>query len=272
MALKLAALIAKTEAAIAGETDAKKKTRLAAQLATYEATKRAMGGDSDEPPGDDDDKDDEDGDDDAAAKHRAKAAKEAKKAEASKHKAKAAEHKAKAAEYEEMAKKCMADDEGDEDSAEEAAARVAEQRAETDAAAAARASSDALTDRVSRMERERDEETKGRLIAEASGKRISPAQSKLLAKEPLAYVRKYIEMAPKALVSTIEDVLQPDANGKVPLPEATMKEIDERVETMVSMLGDLSPAARKLASDKMRADLVEARRTATTTNGIAGRL
>ena len=115
--MNLKALIAKTEASIATETDPGQLRVLQAKLGTFQA-KAEMDDDGDDD-GDKkkkkDDDDDDDGDDESKAAKAAKKEEKAKKAaEAAKHRAKAAEHRTKMEEAEEAAKKCEEDDEEEE--------------------------------------------------------------------------------------------------------------------------------------------------------------
>ena len=262
MSVKLSALITKTEGALASESDPRKKLLLNAKLSALQVAKAEMDDDGDE--GGDDDGDDED----SKSKKAAVAAKKAKaKAEAAKHRAKAAEHKQKMAESEEEAKKCEEEASGsDEDEDGSEAKKSAEEaRAIADSSSAARASTDVLTDRVAQLEKREADAEKRQLIAEALGKRISPAQAKQLAGEPLAYVRKYIEMAPKSLVISTDDDARrvPDGTPNADLGADVLKQI----ETAIVSANLAGPAA-----EKMRAALVQSHRERlASANGAGGR-
>jgi hypothetical protein len=263
MSLKLAALIKKTEAAIAVETDPKKLRQLAASLAMYSSTRADMGDDD----GDDGDKkkDGDDGDDESKAKKAAAAAAKAKgKAEAAKHRAKAAEHKQKAAESEELAKKAEEESssEGDDDKASLAAAPPV---ALTPGAAAAIASqgdlaSDALA-RIAKLEKSAEARELSALINDArAARRITPGEAKTLAKKDASFVRDFLEMRPKALVHTDEDELAtPDTRPNADLPPAVMKEIDRALATC-----NLDAAGQT----KLREDLMNEHRKARANGAV----
>lgn len=119
---KVQALITKTQAAIATETDPAQLRILEAKLGTFLA--RAEMDDD----GDDDDKpkkkgdDDDDGDDESkSAKHAARAEKLKAKAKATDLRSKASQKKSEAAELEEEAKKCEEESASGEESSEEEA-------------------------------------------------------------------------------------------------------------------------------------------------------
>lgn len=229
MSVKLNAIIATTEAAIAGETDAKKKTKLVAKLATLQETRRLMGEDPDGGEDDDDDKDD-----DKSKKAAEKADRSAKKAEAAKHKAKADEHRAKAAESDEAAKKCMADDDGAE-SEEEAALGGAKISALSDGASAALAAQIAhsakLEARLEAIEKRDIQKTTALAIEGAlSGRRITPAEAKTLAKKDASFVTDFLSMRPKAIVMTDgEDEQVPDGTPGAHLGKEALAAIEEAV-------------------------------------------
>lgn len=266
MLVKLAALIKKTEAAIATATDPKERRSLQAKLAAFAATRAEMD-DGDEG---DDKKDDDD--DDGKAKKAAAAADKAKKtAEAAKHRAKAAEHKAKAAECEDAAKAAEADDEASEESEAEASARIAAIHARIEGTApaatlapgaAAAIASQATETRaaMARIERlEKDAETRNltAMIAEASAqRRITPGEAKTLAKKDAKFVKDFLEMRPKALVATTEENLeQPDGTPAGDIA-ANVKAIVEQSVTAAGLTGE--------KADKFREESYAAQRKAAS--------
>lgn len=229
MAVKLDALIAKTEAAIAEETDAKKLRRLTANLATYKATKADMDDDSDDQ-GDDDDEED-----DKAKKAAENAKKMAKKAEAMKHRAKAAEHKQKAAEYEDQAKKCEADDAEEEAEEEAALPAISRGASLSDGALAAVAGSAAqvpdLAARVAQLEAELTKTKRtGLLEAALASRRITPAEAKTLAKKEHSFVVDFLAMRPNPIVAVAGEERIPDGRpGAAPangIPPEAQQEIE----------------------------------------------
>lgn len=242
MLVKLAALIKRTEAAIASETDPKKRSALTAKLAAYQATKAEM--DDDDGGGDGDG----DGDGDDKAKKAAKAAKQAaKKAEAAKHRAKAAEHKQKAAEYEEAAKKAEEDDEEDDEEEDEAeaAARIAEIHARiegatttalSEGAAAAVASQAAVTQgalaRIEALEKDTAARNRNAMIDEAvAARRITKAEATTLRKKSDTFVLDFLEMRPKALVHTTEEhIEQPGNTAAGDIPSAVKAMVEQGIE------------------------------------------
>jgi ClpP class serine protease len=259
MAVKLAALIKTTEAAISTETDPKKLRALRADLAAFSATRAAME-DDDDGDEDDKDKDDDEDEDESKASKAAEAARKAKaKAESAKHRAKAAEHKSKAAEYEEAAKKCEEEasggEGGDEGEAEEARLRtpISGDAAEILASEAA-AGREALT-RVERLEAkalERDRlATISKLVAE---RRVSPAEAKRWAKKDSKFWAQVEEMRTHALVNTVDDDLEsPDQTPNADLPAAVLKQIDIAVQSC-----GLDVAGQ----EKLRTELVDENRKA----------
>jgi hypothetical protein len=251
MSIKLAALIARTKAAIDAETDPRKLRPLQASLAAQLATKAEMDDDDED---DKDKDDDEDDDDESKSKKAAKMAAKAKgKAEAAKHKAKAAEYKAKAAECEEAAK---AAEEDDEEEAEESAA----------AAPAGVAGHEALLTRlaesVAKIERTQIASTKSALIGGARKLgAITKAEAKWLDAQALGSVESFLEMRTKAgLVVTSEDALVRPKHEAAPgseasLPEDTRKMIEEAV---ANFPGDKKVLREKLVkshTDQMTAAL-----------------
>jgi len=265
MGKKLSTLIQQTEAAIGAENDPKKLRNLQANLATFTATRAEMDGD-DGDDGDDgedgkdgkDGKDGEDGEDgdDAKSKKAAAAAVKAKKAaEAAKHRAKAADHKQKAAEAEEAAKAAEADDEEDED---EARLRVMHPSASlSDGAQAAIASQNEITSAIladlKALKAEATARTHSALIADAvATRRVTKHEATTLAKKPLAFVRDFLEMRPKAIVNVDEDALAiPDGTPAADIP-ASVKALVE--QGIVAMGLDPTSAAATKYRDQSYAD------------------
>jgi len=260
MAVKLDALIAKAEAAVVKEQDPKKLSRLAAQLAQYQATKVAMESSGDE--SDDEGEDDEGDDESKSAAAKKMAEKKAKMAEAAKHKANAAKHRAKAAEYEEAAKKCMGDDE---EEAEEAAAVAPIERAASTAAIDDHVAK-AQDSRIRELEKKLAEQDKAQAIAKAlSDGAITPAQAKMLAGKAPTWVGEYLETTKGMKVVATEEghLLQPSDKAAQPA-KADPKEI-EAVNANIAAMGITDP---KLV-EKLREDMLANRRAMA--NGQAGR-
>lgn len=267
MAVALALLIQRTEAALAAATDPKKKLRLERDLSSFKLTALRA-----ESPDDDDDGGD-DGGDDKAAKHAKKAELNKKKSEAFKHKAKADEHRQKAAEADEEARKCMGDEDDGED--EEAKALRAELVVRTsalpDGAAAALASQagqDAvLRARLDTLEKERAAERKGASIEAAlAGRRITPGEAKTLGAKSDEFVRDFLAMRPKAIVNTDEtDMQHPNPQENADLAPAALAEIDK----MVASLAGLNDEQRVVVKKNM----IDGRRKlqAGASNGSPGR-
>ena len=232
MAVKLDALIAKTEAAIATEQDTKKRTKLAAQLAQYNATRVAM----ESAPPDTDDDDDEGDDESAAARANKVAARKAKMAEAAKHRAAASKHRAKAAEYEDAARKCESEDDDDEGAAEDDAATVAPIERGASASAIEDHVSQSQNKRIAKLESDLAERDKATAIATAlSAGEITPAQAKMLANKRPAWVGEYLETTKgMRVVATAEGHLTVPKDAKVSAtPEASaLAEIDRRIDAM----------------------------------------
>ena len=259
MAVRLDALIKRTEASIATEADPKKLAALRSKLLAFQATAAEMGGD-DEPDGDE-----EPSKSDEAAK---KAEKAKKAAEAAKHRAKAAEHKAKAAESEEAAKAAEEDDEEDDEEDEDSEARVRVGRAHADtltpgakaALESAAIEAAAQRKRLDKLEASALAREHASLVEEArAARRITPREAKALATKPIAFVRDFLEMRPKALVNVDEDAAEtPDGTPGADLPKAALAMIDQGIQAM-----GLTGAA----AEKYRADSVAAHRKASTLNG-----
>ena len=266
MAVKLDALIKKTEAAIASESDPKKLARLKSTLGSFLATKAEIDGDDDE---DDKDKGDEDddGDESAAAKHAERARKLKAKSEALKHRAKAAEHKKAAAESEEEAKKCEEEAAGsEEDDEDEARNRAATPSALTEGAAAAIASQadlgrDALA-RIEKLEKSAQDRERLAMIAEAKAtRRITPNEAKTLGGKSMAFVRDFLEMRPKPLVATDDGALaQPDGSPAGDIPENVKAFIEQGIQAM-GIEGEKAEAYRKASVDAHR-------KAMSKTNGV----
>jgi signal peptide peptidase SppA len=263
MAVKLDALIARTEAAIAAEQDPRKRIKLAATLAQYNATRVAM--ESEPPNGDEDDEDDED-DDESKSALAAKKAEEAKrKAIHAKHMEMAAKHKQKAAEYEEKAKAAMDDDEDDEE-ADEASSALAAPSAVSPSAAA-------ITDHVSRNQSKRikaledtiAERDKASSVAAALGRgEITPHQAKMLADKSPAWVSEYLETTKgMRVVATSEGhMLVPEGKADAESGKADLAEIDKRIDAM----GVKDSKQRETLRNEMLAN-----RRSLQANGAAGR-
>lgn len=242
MSVKLSALIRTTEASIASETDPKKLNKLRVKLGAFLQTRAEM----DDDDGDDDknkDKDDDDDDgDSAASKHAARAAKLKAKAKATEHRAKAAEHKSKAAELEEEAKKCEeeASGEGGDDDDEArllvrpASAVVSHAGLTPGQAAAIAAQGDIAADALKRVEAlERSasaRELTARIEEAKAQRRITPGEAKKLATKSPDFVKDFLEMRPRALVSTTEEALfEPDVKttaGDIPADVKALIESD----------------------------------------------
>lgn len=263
VALKL--LIERTEAALAAATDPKKKLRLERDLASFKLTAaRAESGD------DDGDEDDDDEGDDKSSKAAKRAEMSKKKAEAAKHKAKADEHRQKAAEYDDQARKCMGDEDDDDD------AEAKAMRAELDARLAASASSggaiaaladqaamngDALA-RVRKLEEDAARKEMRASIHEALGaRRITRKQSEMLAVKSPDFVRDYLAMHPRAIVSTEDSQLeQPNPRENADLSPEAVAGID-------AIMAGLPSSLTADQKSKIRQDMINGRRAVASTNG-----
>lgn len=264
MAVKLDALIKKTEASLASEADPGKRIALQAKLTAFAATRAEMD-DDDEPEkkkGDDDDEDD-----DKAAKHAENARKMKAKAAALGHRAKAAEHKSKAAEAEEEAKKCEEEARGAEDEGgDEAHTVVAPTNALTPGAAAAIAAQGemgrAAMARIEKLEKAASTRELNAMIEEARAqRRITPGEAKTLGTKAPSFVRDFLEMRPKALVATTEDTLeQPDGTPEGDIPANVKAFIEQGIQAS-GLTGEKAESYRKTS--------VEAHRKAMSkTNGV----
>ena len=266
MAVKLSALIKKTEAALK-DADPKKKLALEAQLAQFKATQAAMTAGEDPETGGDEDDDDEESDSEKKAK---KAEESKKKAEAAKHKAKADEHRAKAADYDEAAKKCMGDDEEEAEAAAALAARPIGSVVSPGAAAALAGAAELVPDLVARVEAIEkgagDREKKASIDAALVARRITPAEAKTLAKKDATFVADFLEMRPKAIVASQDDEIEvPDGTPGAHLGKEAMAAIEEAL----AAASDQTPAALK----SLRESLLTAHINAATSraNGASTR-
>jgi len=242
MAVKLDALIKKTEASIASETDPRKRAALQSKLGAFLVAKAEM--DDDKEPGKKGDEDDEDEDDEdsKAAKHAEAARKMKAKARALEHRAKAAEHKQKAAESEEEAKKCEEEARGNEEEDEdedEARNRAGNTSAALSAGAAAAIASQAdlgreALSRVEKLEKSAAERERLAMIAEAKAtRRITPNEAKTLTGKSMSFVRDFLEMRPKPLVATDEEaLLQQDTTPAGDVPANTRKIVEQAIVAM----------------------------------------
>ena len=256
--LKLAALIASTSAAIAAEADPRRRARLAGQLATYEATRRAMGGESD------DEDDDEDDEDSASKKAAAKADLAKRKATAAGHRAKAAEHKSRAAECEDAARKAEEEDEEeDEDESSEASASIGM----SDGAAAAIASQARMAqnalDRVAALEADAQRRNLRAMVDEAlAGRRVTRDEAKSLAKKSFSFVQDFLDMRKTAIVATQESQLeQPNPRENSDIEPSVMAGIDQIVANLSEKIG---PEAKA----KIKQDMINGRREVAAKNGV----
>lgn len=264
--LKLDAKIKKVEAAIASELDPRKRAPLQSTLAVLMAAKAEM----DDDDGDHDEPDGDDGEDESKAKKAAEAAKKAaKKAEAAKHRAKAAEYKQKMAEYEEKAKALeeeKAPEEGGEEAAIAAAATLAAgSDVSPGAAASIAAQAQMVNDAVKRIEAlERSLKSRERAaLVEAAlvQRRITPAEAKTLGGKDLSFVTDFLAMRPNPVVAAEETALAvPTGTGAGALPDAVMSNINAAVSATVESMGDLTAEQRRAAEDKIRSQMVEAKR------------
>jgi signal peptide peptidase SppA len=295
MPAKLSALIKRTEAAIATESDPRKLGELRAKHAAFLVARSEMDDD-----GDDDknkDKVDDDDDESKSAKHAARAAKLKAKAKATDLRSKAAEHKGKAAEYEEEAKKCEEEASGseeDDDEEEEARLRaggstMALTPGTEEAAALAvlqsvtglqgSAALGAVLAKLSRLTSiEADvtkmkSESEARELADLRARASRYVQPKLVATLNLSGLRAMVAEAEKngtPMVATKEgDLIVPKyvaPDSEAALPSEAIAMIDS---ACANFTGD---------REKLRADLVKAHlrahhdRIGAAMNGAAGRL
>lgn len=225
-AMNLKDLITKTEAAIAAATEPKKKARLEADLAAFKLTSlRAESGDDS----------DDDADDDKASKAKAAADKAARKATAMKHKAKSAEYKQKAKECDEEARKAMADDDDGEDATLAVAAPVAELSPGAVAALAGQGDIAASqSDQIAELKSRLDTADRLALVEAAfSGRRVTPAERKTLLDKPLAFVRDFLAMRPKAVVQSAgEEIVVPPMSGSSPITATMRAELETEVKRL----------------------------------------
>jgi ClpP class serine protease len=224
MAVKLDALIKKTEALIATETDAKALRALQAKLSAYTATRAEL----DDDKGDDKKGDEDDGDEDSKSKKAAEAAKKAKKAaEAAKHRAKAAEYKQKSEEAEEAAKMAEEEDEEEEEEEEEEAEASLTPGAAAALSSQASLGSDAMR-RLAALEKSAAAREHSAMIAEAKAqRRITPGEAKTLAKKSISFVKDFLDMRPNAIVATEEEELHvPNGDPDADVTPAALKQIE----------------------------------------------
>ena len=195
MAVALAALIRKTEAALREERDPERYSALAMKLATYMSAAKAA---------DDCDDEGEDEDDDEKKKDAKKeAAKQAGNAAKKAEEAKQAEEAAK------KAKKAAAEDE--EDSAKALLALVESTTGERGARAlgalqAILTNSQATAQAVATMQAERADDRRATLIRENAGKFLTRNDCAWLATQPLATVEGFVAHRQKAgVIVNIDD-------------------------------------------------------------------
>ncbi len=249
--MNLKALIAKTEASIATETDPGQLRVLQAKLGTFQA-KAEMDDDGDDDGDkkkkDDDDDGDDDGDDESKAAKAAKKEEKAKKAaEAAKHRAKAAEHRTKMEEAEEAAKKCEEDDEE-----EEASKKSEESKAAlTPGAAAALASSAGqmpeMMARVAALEKDATERQRRAMVDEAkAGRKITPSEYKALIGKPISFVKDFLSMRPNAIVNVDESALEiPDVSAVAGDVPASVKSMVESAIVSLGLKGEKADQHRE---------------------------
>jgi hypothetical protein len=276
MSVRLKNKIARLDAALAAETDPKEKAALRGRCAALAVALAEMDGDGEDGDGEGDGDGDGDEEESKSAKAEEKARKAKGKAEAAKHSAKAAEHEAKAAKLRERAKKC--EDEGADSEEAEAAAAMAIEGASatmptTDARSAAMAAQAALVPglvaQVEALAKRRNTDDREAAISVAFAKRlITPAQRKMLASKPLAFVTEYLTMCTSPVLPSSEaelDAPQVDATGADLGREATI-EIDKQVKLAASHFrGTPDEVASKTV--KLRADMIANARAAM--NGAA---
>ena len=240
MPVKLDAVIAKTEAALAAETDPRKLLTLQARLSSLLVAKAEL----DDDDSDDDDDDSDDDDDESKSKQAAKKADEAKrKAESAKHKARAAEFKKKAAEAEEEAKKA-------EESEEEEASAEADDEAKAAlhlvqsltgmtgaealgairalAATAAKTAQDVAALKASNAATEKSN------LIESIAKASTKQEREFLATQSIDTVRGFVKMRAKSgFVNTTDDqLIKPKhvtPGSEDSLPAETRQMIDQAV-------------------------------------------
>ena len=266
MSLKLKALIKKTEAQIAAaEGDPEKLVPLMMNLSAYKKTEKHIehtkSEEDDDPEKDDDDEDDEDDEDEKKSKKAAAAKKEEEEAAAS---AAAAAKKA---------------EEDDEEEATSAAAILALVQASVPgkkgkamagalAAKLDKASKyDALAERVSTIETKTRKTESETLIANAvATRRITKPQATLLAKKDIEFVRSYLEMHSKPLVTTDEDALHaPDANS--PRTSSSAGVIDSETMSGIEQAVKGSGLTGDKAASLKQEMIVNAKKTLAELNG-----
>lgn len=250
MAVKLEALIKKTEAALELATDPKKRRALTGELAMLQTVHAKMIGGEEDGTDDDSDSDsdsdeggtsddstNEDEEEESKAEAAAKKAEEAKrKSEAAKHRAKAAEHKQKAAEYEEKAKKAESADEEDEEEEEESEESESEASASNSPRLAAIEAQNKLhAKELAEVRAERGRAKQEAAIANAlHDGRITPAEAKMLAKKSPTWAQEYIDTRKGVRVVNVEDghLIVPNGEAGADLPKAVLAEINERIAFM----------------------------------------
>jgi ClpP class serine protease len=244
-AMNIKALITKTEALLASATDPHKKARLEADLAAFKLT--SLRAESDK----DDDCDDDDDGDDKAKKAKAAADKAARKAVAMKHRAKAAEFKQKAKDCEDEAKKAMADDDGGED-----AIAADTSTALTPGAAAALAGQTDIaasnSDAIAALQARLDTSDRLAMVESAySGRRVTPAERKTLLEKPIAFVRDFLAMRPKAIVQAAGDELPvPPMSAQSPITATMRAELEAEVAKLQASGSKITIESAQAALEK----------------------
>lgn len=264
MPVKLDALIKKTEAAIAAESDPKKRLSLLASLDAYKKTKKHVehyeteeDEDPDEPDDDDgDDGDEDDEDDEAEEKKSAKKseeeeAKNAKKSE--EEEAKGGKGRSKASEEDE--------EEEEEEAKSKAMYRVAKRfgaanPGELGALLSKAAQYDDLAARVGKIERkQRRERVQSAIASKLAAGFVTPHEARQLrADKDLDYVEKFLAKRTSPVVASSysgDDVPVPDGSPNADMPADVLRSIDLAVAS-ASLHGE--------AADKMREAMVRAHR------------
>lgn len=261
MPVSIKALIARTEAALATETDPAQLRVLEAKLGAFLARAEMDGeGGDDGKDGEDgkDGKDGEDGEDGKSAEAAAAAKRAAAKAKAAASKAKAAKCREEAAGHDDDAK--AAEAEGDDDGGDAKALLAAGAAgALSPGAAAALASQGEITSatvaRVERLERSAAARELTAMIGEAKAqRRITPGEARALASKSASFVKDFLEMRPRAIVAVDEDALEaPDQHATAADIPREVKVMIEGAVTRLGLTGDKAEDFRKQSYADQRA-------------------
>lgn len=260
--MNLAFLIKRTTAALATETDPKRRTLLATNLATYQAAAEAYKKEKhtiekheteegeEEEESEEESESEEEGEEESAESEEGEEESSAKGNETDRKEKKAAK---------------KSEDEEPEDDGDDAASAIlhlAEKatgrrgRSAVGALAAILAEGKRTAESVAKIQKERTAERKSMIIAQALGaRRITKHEAKTLQGKKMSFVKPYLEMRPNAIVNTDEEELHSPAgeDGK-PTGAGLTAEVMREIEKAVAS------APEGIDRDKLRQSMVEANR------------